>query len=204
MLTVGLTGGLASGKSVVAEIFAEMGARVAHADKMGHETLLRGGEAFDAVVAEFGPSILNPEGEIDRKSLGASVFPDPVKLKKLNALIHPHVFRRQQRFFGQVAEQDPDAVAVVEAAIMIESGSYRKYDRIVVAICPQEKQIQRFMEREQATREEALARIERQMPLEKKKTYADYIVDTSGALEQTRERAAAVYLKLKAEAASRP
>ena len=145
MLKVGLTGGLASGKSFVAEHFARWGARVLHADLAGHQTLEPDGEAYAEVVALFGDRVLRPDGAIDRKALGAIVFADPVKLERLNALIHPHVFARQRAFFEQVREQDPQGVAVVEAAIMVETGSYKAYDRLVVAACPVAVQIERFV-----------------------------------------------------------
>jgi dephospho-CoA kinase len=132
--------------------------------------------------------------------LGAIVFADQEQLKKLNAIIHPHVFRREEVFFDQVAEKDPTGVAIIEAAIMIEVGSYKRYDRIVLADCPLETQIERFMERNNASREQALARIERQMPLEMKRQYADYVIDTSGPMPRTKELARAVYVKLKEEA----
>ncbi len=205
MLTVGLTGGLASGKTFVASCFEDLGARVVHADTLGHQVLLSSGEAYSDVVEEFGEGILNADGEIERKELGRIVFADPAKLTRLNALVHPHVFKREQEFLQQVAREDPAAVIVVEAAILIEAGSYVGYDRIVLAFCPPEMQIARFLHRaakagHPATREDALARMSRQMPLEEKRAYADYLVDTSGSKDQTRERAAEVYVKLREEA----
>jgi dephospho-CoA kinase len=203
MLKVGLTGGLASGKSFVASCFREQGCRVIEADKLGHAVLEPGAEAYDGVVAEFGPGILRADGSIDRKALGAIVFADQAKLAKLNALVHPHVFARQQAFFDQLRRDDPSAVAVVEAAIMVETGSYNNYDRIVLAVCPEELQIQRFIEREGATADEAAARLRRQMPLSEKVPFADYLIDTSGAKDQTRRQALEVCAKLKAEAEKR-
>lgn len=200
MLKVGLTGGLASGKTYIASCFEGFGAHVAYADKLGHETLLPTGEAYAEVIREFGKEILDREGFIDRAALGAIVFANEERLKKLNAIVHPHVFRREEAFFAQVAERDAGGVAVVEAAIMIEIGSYKRYDRIVLADCPLETQIERFMARNGASREQALARIERQMPLEKKRRYADYVIDTSGSMPRTMELARAVYVKLKEEA----
>jgi dephospho-CoA kinase len=200
MLKVGLTGGLASGKTYIASCFEGFGAHVAYADKLGHETLLPTGEAYAEVIREFGKEILDREGFIDRAALGAIVFANEERLKKLNAIVHPHVFRREEAFFAQVAERDAGGVAVVEAAIMIEIGSYKRYDRIVLADCPLETQIMRFMARNGASREQALARIERQMPLEKKRRYADYVIDTSGSMPRTMELARAVYVKLKEEA----
>lgn len=202
MLTVGLTGGLASGKTFIASCFQEFGAHVIHADKLGHETLARNGEAYEEVIAAFGGGILHEDGSINRTTLGATVFDNPEQLEKLNNIIHPHVFRRQEAFFAQVAEVAPQGIAVVEAAIIIEIGSYKRYDRIVLAVCPLETQIERFIKRDDATREQALARIEHQMPLEEKRRYADEIIDTTGSFDETRELARAVYVKLGTEARS--
>jgi dephospho-CoA kinase len=201
MLKVGLTGGLASGKTYIASCFEGFGAHVAYADQFGHEALRPTGEAYAEVIREFGMEILDRDGFIDRPALGAIVFADQEQLKKLNAFVHPHVFQREEAFFEQVARQDPRGVAVIEAAIMIEIGSYKRYDRIVLADCSLETQIERFMERNKASREQALARIQRQMPLEEKRQYADYGIDTSEPMPRTKELARAVYVKLKEEAA---
>ena len=203
MLKVGLTGGLASGKSFVARLFEDWGARVMHADKAGHAVLEQNGEAYAEVVGEFGEGILRPDGSIDRKALGSIVFANPEKLAKLNSLVHPHVFARQSAFFEQVRHDVPDGIAVVEAAIMVETGSYKSYDQLVLAVCPPEVQIARFVEREGATEEEARARMARQMPLAEKIAYADYVIDTSGSKDDTVSRARSVWEKLKAEAAAR-
>lgn len=201
MLKVGLTGGLASGKSFVAACFAEQGARIIQADALGHEAL--NGEAREEVLAEFGARLARPDGSIDRKALAAIVFGDPAKLAKLNALIHPRVFARQERFFAEVEREDPRAAVVVEAAVMIEAGSHRRYDRLVVAACPPETQIQRFMAREGATEAQARQRLDRQLPLSEKVKLADYVIDTSGTKEETARQARAIYAKLKAEAEAR-
>jgi dephospho-CoA kinase len=200
MLKVGLTGGLASGKTFVGEQLAALGCHVIQADRLGHEVLRRGGEAYDGVIREFGRGILAPDGEIDRKALGKLVFADPARLEALNSLVHPPVFRRQQEFFDQVERQDPRAIAVVEAAIMIESGSYKRYDRLIVAFCPRQMQLRRFMERDGASEEEAKRRLERQLPLEEKCKFADYLIDTSGTKEETARQVLEVYKQLRAEA----
>ncbi len=203
MLKVGLTGGLASGKSFVADCFERWGARVLHADLAGHAVLEPDGEAYDEVVALFGRGILRQDGTIDRKTLGSIVFAEPEKLARLNALVHPHVFNRQRLFFEEVEREDPAAVAVVEAAIMVETGSYKQYDRLVLAVCPPEMQIERFVAREGGTGAVARSRMARQMPLEEKIPFADYVIDTSGSKDDTISRARAVWEKLKEEAAER-
>ena len=200
MLKVGLTGGLASGKSFVGRELERLGAHVIQADALGHLTLLPDGEAYEDVINEFGKEIVGADGLIDRKALGAIVFPDKTKLEKLNSFIHPHVYQRQLDFFARVEAEDPKAVAVAEAAIMIETGGYKRYDRIVVAHCPEALQIERFIEREQSTAEEARSRLSRQMPIDEKSSYADHIIDTSGTKEQTLRQTRDRYLKLKAKA----
>lgn len=200
MLKVGLTGGLASGKTFVATLLENHGCHVSHADRIGHEVLLPQGEAYSAVLQEFGCDILQPDGHIDRKILGRLVFSDPERLKVLNSLVHPHVFRRQEEFFARVAAQDAAGIAVVEAAIMIEVGSYKRYDRLIVTYCTPEQQIARFREREGASDAEARARLDRQMPLDAKRKFADYVIDTSGTKTDTARQVEAVYKKLREEA----
>ena len=200
MLKVGLTGGLATGKTYVAGLLEKLGCYVIHADRLGHEVLLPGGEAHDDVVAEFGSEIVAADGTIDRKALGSVVFSNPDRLEALNAIVHPHVFRRQDGFFDDVARKDPRAVVVCEAAIMIETGSYKRYDRLILTACPPELQIQRYVEREGATDDEARERLARQMPLDDMKKFADYIIDTSGAKADTEQQVRQVYLQLKKEA----
>ena len=200
MLKVGLTGGLATGKTYVAGLLAKLGCYVIYADRLGHEVLLPGGEAYDDVVAEFGSEIVAADGTIDRKTLGSVVFSNPDRLEVLNALVHPHVFRRQNEFFDTEARKDAHAVVVSEAAIMIETGSHKRYDRLILTVCPPELQIQRYVEREGATEDEARERLARQIPLDDKKKFADYIIDTSGAKAETERQVRQIYLQLRKEA----
>jgi dephospho-CoA kinase len=201
MLKVGLTGGLASGKTYVAKLLENQGCHVIRADELGHEVLLPQGEAYPAVIQEFGCDILGPDGHIDRKLLGKLVFSDPSRLETLNGLVHPHVFRRQEEFFERVAAEDPSGIAIVEAAIMIEVGSYKRYDRLLVTYCSPEQQIERFREREGASEAEARARLDRQMPLDAKRKFAHYVIDTSGTKSETARQVEEVYQKLRGEAA---
>ena len=201
MLKVGLTGGLASGKSFAGREFERLGCAVLQADRLGHRILADDPGALREVVREFGLGVLDGSGSIDRKALGAAVFSDKGRLDRLNAIVHPRVFERLDRFFLDVEARDPDAVAMVEAAIMVESGSYKRYQRLVLTACPRELQIARFVEREGATRAEAESRIARQMPVEEKRKYADFVIDTSGAKEETLGQVRDTYKKLRAEAA---
>ncbi|MEZ5399703.1 MAG: dephospho-CoA kinase [Bryobacteraceae bacterium] len=186
MLRVGLTGGLASGKSFVGHVLEEQGCHLIHADRLGHEALSPSGGAYAATVREFGEGILNNDGAIDRRRLAAIVFAQPEKLALLNSFVHPEVFRREEEILAALEREDPRGIAVVEAAIMIEGGSHRRYRKLIVAACPRETQIARAMERDGLTREEVEQRLARQMPLEEKVRYADFVVDTSGSKERTK------------------
>ena len=196
MLRVGLTGGLASGKSFVGRSLADLGCFLIRADELGHQVLAPGGEAYDAVVREFGAGILNPDQAIDRRRLAALVFHDPARLKKLNALVHPPVRARTRGLLEDYERAHPHGIAVVEAAILVETGSYRDYARLILAVCGKEQQIERAMARDGLTREEVLDRLSRQMPLDEKIQYADYVIDTSGTKENTLAQTGTVYKSL--------
>lgn len=202
MLRVGLTGGLGSGKSFVGRALAELGCFLIEADQLGHQVEASGGEAFAGIVCEFGPGILNAEGAIDRRRLAAEVFGEslhaPERLQKLNALVHPFVQARRRKLEEDFAREHPHGIAVTEAAILIETGTYRDYDRLIVAFCRPEQQVARAMSRDRLTREEVLDRMTRQLPLEEKIKYADYAIDTSGSKEDTLTQTRAVYESLRA------
>ena len=200
MLRVGLTGGLASGKSFAASEFERLGCVVLQADRLGHAILADDAAARGEVTAAFGERVLRADGTIDRKALAKVVFASKDELQRLNAIVHPRVFERVEDFFRQTARRDPDAVALVEAAIMVETGSYRRYDRLVLAACPREAQIDRFVRREGSSRAEAEARLGRQMPLDEKRKYADYVIDTGGSEARTLEQVREVYRHLRSEA----
>ncbi len=193
MLKVGLTGGLASGKSFVGQAFAALGCYLIQADEIGREVMQPGGEAFGPIVKEFGPAVLASDGAIDRKRLAAIVFASPERLMALNSLVHPPVIRRQDRRMAEIAAQDSGAIVIVEAAVMIEAGTYKRLDKLVLAVCTEQQQVQRAMLRSGLSREEALARIRSQMPLVEKRRFADYVVDTSGTEEETVRQVGAVY-----------
>ncbi len=200
MLRVGLTGGLASGKSFVGRTLADFGGMqgcvLIQADELGRQVQEPGGEAYADIVHEFGREILAADGRIDRRRLGGIVFQDPERLKVLNALVHPHVLARRKRIEQEFAGAHPDGIAVTEAAILIETGSYRDFDRLIVAICRPEQQVERAMARDHLTREEVLDRMRRQMPLDEKVKFADYVIDTSGPKEDTIGQVRTVYESL--------
>ena len=197
MLRVGLTGGLASGKSFVGDALAEMGCLVIKADEIGHLVLEPAGEAYHGVIEEFGRDILDANDAIDRRVLAARVFGRSERLAKLNALVHPPVRVRIEKLVAEFAEREPDGIAIIEAAILIETGSYRGYDRLILVVCSEEQQIERAMARDHLTREEVLDRLRRQMPLAEKVKYADYVIDTSGTKENTLQQTREVYALLR-------
>ena len=199
MLKVGLTGGLASGKSFAAAEFERLGCFLLQADKLGHQ-ILDESSARAEIVRDFGPCVLSQNGCVDRKALGRLVFSAPDKLARLNAIVHPRVFARLEHFFRGVESQAPDAVAIVEAAIMIESGSYKRYDRLVLVACARDVQIERFLRRDGGSRPEAESRLARQMPMEEKQRYADFLIDTGGSEKETLRQVRAIYRKLRSEA----
>jgi dephospho-CoA kinase len=197
MLRVGLTGGLATGKSFVGDSLAALGCRVLKADELGHQALLPGGGAFERVVELFGPSILDEEGRIVRRRLAAEVFNKPERLALLNELVHPVVIAQEEEWFRSIEQTDPSAICVVEAAILIETGSYRRFHKLILTVCPPEVQVERAMKRDKFTRDEVIERLQRQMSLEEKRSYADYIVDTSGDKAATLEQVRRVYQSLR-------
>ena len=197
MLRVGLTGGLASGKSFVGRTLADFGCTLIQADLLGHQALLAGGGAYDAVVAEFGSDLLDESGQIDRRKLASRVFDFPDRLKRLNELVHPCVYQLEEDLTEAAFARDPSGIVVVEAAILIETGSYKKFDRLIVAVCTEEQQLQRAMKRDGFTPEEANARLRRQMPLAEKRKYADFVIDTSSSKENTVQQTRQVYESLR-------
>jgi dephospho-CoA kinase len=197
MIKVGLTGGYATGKTFVANELERLGCHVIHADRLGHTVLDPGGEAYAPVLAEFGREILAPDDTIDRKKLASIVFMDPARLQVLNRLVHPPVFRLEEEMLHAFEENDPNSIAVIEAAILIEAGRHDLFDRLMVTTCSLETQIARGIARDKITREQVIARLERQMPLEEKTKYADYVIETSGPKAATIRQVGRVYEELK-------
>ena len=197
MLRVGLTGGLASGKTFVGHALRDLGCYLVEADELGHQVLLPGGEAYDAVIREFGEEILDEGRHIDRHRLGELVFGKPDLLAKLSALVHPPVAERQARAIAAIAQSDSAAIVVVEAAILVETGSYKKFDKLIVVVCTPEQQMERALKRDAYTREEVSDRLSRQLPLEEKLRVADYVIDTSGTKKNTLEQVRGLYESLR-------
>ncbi|HEY6404004.1 MAG TPA: dephospho-CoA kinase [Blastocatellia bacterium] len=197
MLKIGLTGGIATGKSFVLSVLSELGCEVNDADTIAHQAIEPGRPAYFDIVNQFGRDILNEDGAINRAALGAIVFANKSARERLNEIVHPRVFEAQAEWFGEVSRRDPGAIAVVDAALMIETGSYRRFDKIIVVYCDPELQLRRLTERNGFTREQAQARISTQMPSDEKLKYADYSIDTSNGFEDTRRQVEKVYEELR-------
>ena len=193
----GLAGGIASGKSTVAAMLRELGAHIIDADKIGHEMLLSTSPAFPELVAAFGRGILDSAGRIDRKKLGPLVFSDPAKLQQLNRIVHPRIIERISQLAAQHCSQNPGAAVVVDAALIYETGIPGRFAKAIVAWCRPEQQIERLLAKTGLSREEAEQRISSQMPAEEKRRRADFVVDCSGSLEETRRQVEDLYPVLK-------
>lgn len=193
-LIVGLTGGIASGKSTVGGFLREHGAVVIDADRVAHEVMAPGGAAYDDVVDRFGRDVLDHDGRIDRVRLGAVVFADPQARRDLEARVHPRV-REEIRAWIEATDA-PDGIAVVEAALLVETGAHREYDRLVVVRCSRATQIRRLAERDGMSPREAERRLDAQASLESRLAVADYVVDTDTDLGRTRRETEEVWRKL--------
>jgi len=196
MLRLGLTGGIASGKSAVAAMLRELGFSVLDADSLAHKIIEPGQPAYDEVVSEFGPAITDGQSRIDRAKLAAVVFADRGKLERLNAIVHPRVAEVVFRQFEEWARQGTRDAAFVEAALLIESGIHKRLDGLVVAWCEPDQQLERLMDRG-LSEAEARRRIAAQMPVEEKLRQATDKIDCSGSLEQTRHQVEALAAKLR-------
>jgi len=193
MLKVGLTGSISVGKSFVVSVFRDLGCTTFDADKIAHTVMEPGREAFDDIVREFGGVVLGADGSIDRAKLGAIVFADSERRSLLNEIVHPRVIVEQNRLLAEAERADPHGIAIVDAALMIESGGYKRFDKLIVVFCSRETQIERLMKRNNIAREEAELRVAAQMSSDEKRRYADYEIDTSGTQEETRARVREVY-----------
>jgi dephospho-CoA kinase len=199
MLRVGLTGSIAVGKSFVSYVLAKLDCHVLDADVAAREVVAAGSPGLRAVTEAFGSGVLSSEGTLDRVKLGALVFNNEAERLRLNAILHPFIFEMQDAQLRVWEATDPHGIGVVDAALMIESGGYRRFDKLIVVHCRPEIQLERLMTRNRFTREEALKRIATQMPQEEKLLYADYAIDSSDGFDETRAQVENVYAKLRDE-----
>ena len=196
MLKVGLTGSIAVGKSFVVECFRELGCHVLDADHTAREVVDPGTEGLRRIVEEFGETVL-ADGSLDRKKLGAIVFSDREKRNRLNSIVHPLVIEKQNEWLKEREAEDPDGIAIIDAALMIESGGYKRFDKLIVVWCDTDIQLARLMKRNDLTENEARDRIAAQMPQEEKKAFADVLIDTSGSFDDTRRQVVETFNILK-------
>ena len=210
MLKVGLTGGIASGKSVVGEMFVARGAHLVQADRIAHSLMQPGEAVYNEVVRHFGREILNPDMTVNRAGLAEAAFGRVAegnrvsRVQELNRIVHPAVIRSQDGWMQEIGRQDPHAVAVVEAALILEAGARDHFDRIVVVTCGEEQRRARFAARQKidldSARNEVARRMAAQLPDEEKIKAADFVIDNCGSLESTREQVQRVWAKLRTEA----
>ncbi|MFI5116171.1 MAG: dephospho-CoA kinase [Terriglobales bacterium] len=198
MLRVGLTGGIACGKSSIAAMLVKRGAHFLQADGLAHQLYAPGTATYDKVVRSFGREILNEDGAVNRSKLANLVFPN--RIKELNAIVHPEVVKRQNSWMSEVEQSDPHGIAVVEAALLIEAGTEKDFDKVIVVTCGFEQKVERFARRTNVPLEVARAEVERrsaaQFSDEEKARRADYIVDNSGSAENTERQVERIWHEL--------
>jgi dephospho-CoA kinase len=207
LVKVGLTGGIAAGKSVVGEMFVALGASLVQADAIAHQLMQPGEAVYDEVVRRFGREILAADGTVNRARLAEAAFGSatenrPSRIEELNRIVHPAVIRRQEEWMEEVGRRDPEAIAIVEAALMLEAGVAKRFDRIVVVTCRPEQRVTRWAARvgvdEETARREVTRRMAAQLPDVEKIKAADVVIDNSGSLDSTRAQVRAVYQSLRA------
>jgi dephospho-CoA kinase len=198
MLRVGLTGGIACGKSSIAAMLVKRGAHFLKADGLAHQLYAPGTDTYDKVVRSFGREILNEDGAINRSKLANLVFPG--RIGELNAIVHPEVVKRQNSWMSEVGQSDPHGIAVVEAALLIEAGAEKDFDKVIVVTCDFEQKVERFARRTNVPLQVARAEVERrsaaQFPDEEKARRADYIVNNSGSAEDTERQVDLIWREL--------
>jgi dephospho-CoA kinase len=202
-LLVGLTGSIATGKSTVSRMFAHLGARVIDADLLAREVVMPGQPAYAKIVEEFGPQVVQEDGSLDRKALGALVFADAARRRRLEEITHPAIGARQQRILSVLDEEAFEGIVIWDAALLFEGGGVANIDRVVVVYADPETERRRLMERDGMEDAAARARIASQMPIAEKAKLAHHVIDNSGTREETERQVRAVYGALLAEVKAR-
>jgi len=208
MLKIGLTGGIASGKSLVSQMFTELGAHTIDADAIAHELMKPGEPAYDEVVRAFGNDILNPDKTVNRGKLAEVAFDKRrPRIYELNRILHPGVIQKYESSMDEIGRRDPDAIVMLEAALLLEAGLRKRFNRIVVVTCKPQQRIERWAQRfhldPEAAKTEVTRRMMAQAPDEAKIQAADYVVDNSGAVEETKKQVQKVYEALVSQAKAR-
>jgi dephospho-CoA kinase len=210
LLKIGLTGGIASGKTVVGEMFVKLGAHLIEADRIADWLMHPGRPVYEEVVRSFGREILNPDGTINRPKLAEAAFGNaasgrPPRVKELNALVHPAVVQHQNEWMEDIGERDPSVIAIVEAALILEAGVAERFDHLIVVTCRPEQRVERFARRQKISEDSARAEVTRRMaaqiPDEEKIKAADFVIDNSGSLEATEAQVREVFATLRDGAA---
>jgi dephospho-CoA kinase len=212
MLKVGLTGGIASGKSVVGKMFVALGAYLVQADHIAHELMMPGQPVYDEVIRHFGRDILDPDGNVNRARLAKLAFgsrkpgtkSEPVsRVEELNRIVHPAVIRRQEEWIEDIGRKDPQAIAIVEAALILEAGAGERFDKLIVVTCTEEQRAARFAARQKISLADARQQVRRRMSAQlsdaEKIKAADYVIDNSGSLAQTQEQVGRIWPNLRVE-----
>jgi dephospho-CoA kinase len=202
-LLVGLTGGIATGKSTVSELLRQLGCEIIDADRLARDVVEPEQPAWKQIVADFGRGVVNADGTLDRKKLGAIVFADPDRRKRLEAITHPAIRARFQARLDELAAQGFAGIVVFDAPVMIESGGYRNMDRLVVVVTDEATQASRLRTRDGTDDTEGRRKIASQMPLAEKAKLADYVIDNSGDRETTAAEVRRVFAALMADLATR-
>ncbi|HMO80858.1 MAG TPA: dephospho-CoA kinase [Pyrinomonadaceae bacterium] len=196
MIKAGLTGSIAVGKTFVCDVLRELGCHIIDADVISRDVVGPETDGLKQIVREFGPLVLKEDGELDRGKLGEIVFADPAKRQLLNSIVHPLVIEEQNRLIRALEEEYPDGIVVVDAALMIESGGYKRFDKLIVVFCDPELQLRRLMERNGLSEAEARQRIDSQMPHEEKKRFATHLIDTSAGGGENRRPTGKIFREL--------
>lgn len=200
MLRVGLTGGISCGKSTVAKMFTDMGAHIIYADKIAHDLYHPGQPVYAELLRRFGPEIVQADGEIDRARLAAIAFGEG-RVEELNRIVHPAVIQRQEQLMHEISRREPNAVIMVEAALIFEAGVKNRFVKIIVVTCHPDQKVTRFAKRAKMDESAAAAEVERrsrtQLTDNEKVRRADYVIDNSGSLDHTRRQVERVYAELK-------
>jgi len=201
---IGLTGGIATGKSTVSAILKNAGAVIIDADRIARRVVKKNLPAYRQILAHFGKSVLLPDGEINRAALGNLIFSDSRKKQLLNSIVHPHVQKETDRQLRHIAKKKPNALVILDIPLLLEAGMRKDFSEVIVVYAPEHIQIKRLMERDHISQEDALARIRSQMPIEKKKSLATMVIDNSGPIEDTRKQTLEILQRLKQQPPRQP
>ncbi len=196
MISVGLTGGIGCGKSTVAGMFASLGAVTVNSDEIGRTLMQPGNVVYDRIVSGFGSEVVDSSGQLDRAKLADIVFHSSEKLKHLNAIVHAPVLREIDRQVQLARRKDPNAVILVESAVLFEAGQNRRFDKMVVVWCRPDQQVERYVAKSRISVEDIRRRMDAQMPGEEKKRLADFVIDTSGSMEDSEKQSREILTQL--------